>query len=650
MADIEEKGDRGMRASSEGVSLHTPDAQAARVAGASEVKAFQSLNKNAHSGSAGSDQNESIQIVATDFDGRKRVIAARQPEPLESISMEELVLKGRKGDEFAIIMVQQMRTAAGLPEEQRIKIQAKLQDTADRMYGRGTGEGSLSEQSKLLEYIDTQTMKALAPSNEVARSALEMRESIEKHVPAGLERDKLIALLKADVTPVLKAHVERNVNTQHVQNEWQAFNRLTPKQQRTVIEAFQTGSNIGQEAYERQIQSVAESVPKGFYNVGKGLYDSGIQAGAFLVEAAQRPEKVSEAAQKLSESLSTAVISGVKISKVLASYGHETAQSGDYSRPLRDLQTVTAFVNERWEATPLEMRTEKASELIADLGIGSVIGAADRLAKSGKVIDALEDLAKYARDLTAPGREKARQALGSFLDAVFQPKAISPDGLTIAVPQKSRDNYLMSKADDLGDQQQKLPESSRVRGSIHEQLLPSQRFVAELQQAVEGLSAGERNFLREHNIVIKPVRRITDQFPDINTQTAGCFDASEKTIYLAEEVFSKGKWVPNNDLPFMARHEFGHAYNAKIDAFGDYVSNFKQFRESFQHDLQNIPPDVLDALQLSRTFRTPELARDEVFADIYAHTQGLQSNNPYSQLIKQWFLKSLKFMEDMPKW
>lgn len=477
MADIEEKGDRGIRGRSEGSSLQAPDAQAARVAGASEVKAFQGLNKNAHNGSAGGDQNLSFELVAVRDNGISKVVAARQPGRLESISMEELILKGRSGDKFAVSMVHQMRAAADLPEEQRSKVQAKLQDTADKMYGRSTSEGSLSEPSQRLDNIDTQTMKALAPSNEVARSALEMKASIEKHVSAGPERDKLIAQLKADVTPILKEHVEQNVYREQEPNEWQAFNKLDPKQQRVVIEAFQTGSNIGQEAYEKQIQAVVKSVPKGFYNVGKGLYDSGVSAGTFLIEAAQRPEKVPEAAQKLSESLSTAMTSGVKISQVIASYVQETAQSGDYSRPLRDLQAVTTLANERWEATPLEKRTEKASELIADMGIGSVVGAANRLAKSGKVIDALEDIATYTKDLTAPGREKARQALGSFLDDVFQPKWLTANGFEMPIPKQKADDLVLLKKGDKG-----LPENVKPseKVSLSERVSSIGRMTSEI--------------------------------------------------------------------------------------------------------------------------------------------------------------------------
>jgi hypothetical protein len=56
--------------------------------------------------------------------------------------------------------------------------------------------------------LDTQSLKALAPDNEVARSALEMRQNLEKFVPAGPQRDQLIAQLKEDVTPILQPELE----------------------------------------------------------------------------------------------------------------------------------------------------------------------------------------------------------------------------------------------------------------------------------------------------------------------------------------------------------------------------------------------------------------------------------------------------------
>ncbi|MBN8662600.1 MAG: hypothetical protein J0M35_19685, partial [Candidatus Obscuribacter phosphatis] len=292
-----------------------------------------------------------------------------------------------------------------------------------------------------------------------------------KQLPEGPEKDRYSQLVReqmAELSPEAKARAERlaqvsektkaagpdegglhqtvkpdqlvlQAKAQHQENEWEAFTKLDPKQQRDIISAFEKAGEVGKEAYENQIQAVAESVPEGFCNVGKGLYESAIAAGTFMIEAADRPEKIPEAAQKLAENLSTTLMSGLKISEVIASYSQEVAQRGDYSRPLRDLQTVATLANERWQAMPLEKRTEKGSELIAEMGVGSVIGAADKLAKSGKLIDALEDLAKYAGELTAPGREKARRALGAFLDDLFQPKGLTTNGLEMPIPKQQRD-------------------------------------------------------------------------------------------------------------------------------------------------------------------------------------------------------------------
>jgi hypothetical protein len=58
-------------------------------------------------------------------------------------------------------------------------------------------------------YLDTQSLRALAPKNEVARSALEMRQNLEKFLPPGPQRDELIAQLKRDVTPILGPELDK---------------------------------------------------------------------------------------------------------------------------------------------------------------------------------------------------------------------------------------------------------------------------------------------------------------------------------------------------------------------------------------------------------------------------------------------------------
>ncbi|MBX3151449.1 hypothetical protein KF728_14950 [Candidatus Obscuribacterales bacterium] len=63
--------------------------------------------------------------------------------------------------------------------------------------------------------------------------------------------------------------------------------------------------------------------------------------------------------------------------------------------------------------------------------------------------------------------------------------------------------------------------------------------------------------------------------------------------------------------------------------------------------MAKLPSETLDELQLSQKFKPLLKARDEVFADMYAHSTGLPSNNPYSQKLKQAFPSCLKFLEEM---
>jgi len=180
-----------------------------------------------------------------------------------------------------------------------------------------------------------------------------------------------------------------------------------------------------------------------------------------------------------------------------------------------------------------------------------------------------------------------------------------------------------------------------------DKLHPSETFQAELQKALESLDPEQRAFLAEHGVEVKPVRRISDAVPGKGDRTAGVYVPNEKTIYIAEEVVKFGRWQPNDDVPFMLRHEFGHALNANAHPFGDWISDQKGFIAAFKEDLAKLPEQTLHDLQLSTAFKSSAGARDEVFSDMYAHATGYQSNNPYSQLMKKSFPSCLKFLEEV---
>lgn len=78
MSELQKKeGDHGIVQWPEAEAIQAPDAQAARNAEMSEVKAAQAQNRNAHSGSAGGDQDQSIEIIAVKKSGVIDLLASR---------------------------------------------------------------------------------------------------------------------------------------------------------------------------------------------------------------------------------------------------------------------------------------------------------------------------------------------------------------------------------------------------------------------------------------------------------------------------------------------------------------------------------------------------------------------------------------------
>jgi hypothetical protein len=203
------------------------------------------------------------------------------------------------------------------------------------------------------------------------------------------------------------------------------------------------------------------------------------------------------------------------------------------------------------------------------------------------------------------------------------------------------DNFFaMSKADETAD---RIPNRGADREPLPEKMLPSEGFVSELQTALDTLSETESSFLKEHSIRVQPVGRMQDVMPNLDKRTAGIYDPTERTIYVAEEAWSMGQWRKNSDVMFELRHEFGHAWNAKSDPFGEWLSESQDFRAAFRQDIANISPEKLDELQLS--FDRIARQRDEVFSDMYAHASGIRSNNPRSIQMKQLFPKCFEYVQ-----
>lgn len=176
---------------------------------------------------------------------------------------------------------------------------------------------------------------------------------------------------------------------------------------------------------------------------------------------------------------------------------------------------------------------------------------------------------------------------------------------------------------------------------------PSAAFVEYVADLVKQLPEFERATLAEYNYPVKAIRRVSDRFPE-KIREAACYAPEDRCIYVAEEVLKLGKWVKNEDATFQLRHEFGHFYNARTNAEGNW-SDFNPFKNAFNADFDLLSKEKKAELLLGEPFKNKVASRDEVFADLYAHSRDLVSSNPYSQKMLAAFPSVLKTMKEMFK-
>ncbi len=336
--------------------------------------------------------------------------------------------------------------------------------------------------------------------------------------------------------------------------------------------------------------------------------------------------------------------------------------TGDYCKPFKDIAWLGQKINDNWQAMSPEEKTRLTTKLaVENLGAMAVGLGTNKLAKSMDVAGALEQLGTDASQLGGAAREKASEFIARMTEELApQEVGLTADGQLVAIPkhpqitpdavlnQAKRESIMLSQADDLGEAgAPRLRDAyAEIKAAI-EKFPPSERFVDQLRKVIESLNPSELEYMKQNRIEIKAVRRISDVQPNAHHSTIGIYSAEALTIYVAEEVMSLGKWQLNADLAFVVRHEFGHALNATADRFGEYLSNLPKFRAAFQSDFSKLSAEEIDSLRLSPAHRLKiELVRDEVYADMYAHTTGIDSKMSYSQRMKAAFPNCLALLEE----
>lgn len=513
----------------------------------------------------------------------------------------------------------------------------------------------------------------------VSRQTKLTEKDLAKDLARDLTRDLAIDGTAPNEPYVLKGRVEENAITPQALLEKIAA--LPVDKQAQII-----GAGIA--AYQQELDhqrfrifvGTVAGVGDGVVGLAEGVEGLGkavCEVAQFSREVMDNDPRAADRAAKAGEVVGKVLVGGVRLWQVTDAYLGDIGATGDYAKPLKDIAWLGQQIDQRWQA----MSPEEKSKLTAKLAVENLAGLAvgfgtTKLAKSMKVTEALEQLGADASQLGSGAREKAGKFISSMLDELMpQEMAVTPDGQRIAIPRtprellgnvielkSPRDTALFSMSDDLGEASKlpgkaatskaddlvegkpKIRDSDAEARAAIEKFPPSEKFVAQLERLIESLDPDELEYLRQRGIRIEAVRRVNDIFPDMEQATLGIYNPDNKTIYIAEEMLSLGKWKPNFDVMFELRHEYGHAYNATAHKFGDWLSDREDFINAFKKDFENLSLDVQIELKLtSPPKRNLSAIRDEVFADIYAHSTGLQSNNPYSQKMKASFPNCLRF-------
>lgn len=266
------------------------------------------------------------------------------------------------------------------------------------------------------------------------------------------------------------------------------------------------------------------------------------------------------------------------------------------------------------------------------------------------VIDTISTSLKAAERASQQSPELAQHAKQRLLDYMNSKGLLGPKLQYEGIPDgyfegmqptrnAAKDNYMaMSNMDNAGERAVKKPDAAIENHPL------SEKFFSNLKNIMESLSESQQKFLIDNGIEIKPVRRVSDYFTNSESRAA-CYDPSDKVMYVAQEVYSQGRWQAAENLSFDFKHELGHAINSKCGKFGEPLSETADFRAVFRQDAEHLTMELLGDLKIPT--HSPYAMRDEIFADLYGHHCGEATSSYRSNQIRKLFPRCYEQLEKM---
>ncbi len=430
MADIDEKGERRLVSTERQILQAQPDAQAARHAGASDVKAVQALNRNAHSGSAGGDQNESIELVAFKDEGGYDLLAAREmPEVKEKLPSKKnepealtadfLRGKAQGGDIWARSFLPEIDKAERLPVgpirdqelENVLKKAAVIFRPVDQVKAQPKAVEENQSQTSTGSIISKQAEKnpVLAPvkahydwtnklepgperdaHRQLAREQLVQAEPQTKDELDRLDRRRRLAEQEDcgvhEVPSGPKEALKGQV--QYPEREIEGVRRLTQEDLHMLARAFEAGPGAAQ-------ASLKETSDEILRRTGESTRDT-VLAGIKLVvglleydrDLVLNPEKARKQAAEAGEALGVLVVAGVSITAGGIGYADQVSKSGDYSLPLKH---ISEGMNRWYDRQSPADQMAIVAEVSTGFGLSAGAVEANKLRKPGTFMEFLKE-------------------------------------------------------------------------------------------------------------------------------------------------------------------------------------------------------------------------------------------------------------------
>ncbi len=436
-----------------------PEAQAVRVAGATDVRAVQALNPNAHNGSAGGDQNESIEIVMPKNGGGYDVLASRlletekpaqtstaqtaQRAKIEPVTVDFLKQKAQQGDIWARSFMPEVEQAYKLPAgatrdflveqvlkkaevifrpEDQVKAQTDQQVDDQSQISTGAIIAKQAEKNPAVEPVkalyDWANKLEPGPEKEkhqqLAREQLVALEPQAKGALDALDQRRRLAAKQEDrevhELPIkLKDPMQGQVS--YPEKEIAGLRRLTPEDIKKLAQAMEKGGPAAEESIKQTTQEILVRTGES----GRDTLLAGINllVGLFKYDRDLifNPEQAREEASKAGEALGLLLVAGVEIGVGAAATAQEVRQSGDYSLPLK---RVGEALNRWYEKQSPANQMAIMSEISAGFGVAAFAGEAKKLSKPGAFMEFLQEgLAVLPRNPEA--ERKALEALVGVL-------------------------------------------------------------------------------------------------------------------------------------------------------------------------------------------------------------------------------------------